>query len=78
MRAEWDGAGTPPVGIVCECIYTSPDEYYQAKILALEGELAVFRWIDGPKEGELDEGYQFALQRPSPHPQFRPVRTPKQ
>lgn len=76
---DWDGKGLPPVGVECECCYTSPSEYYRVKIIAHDDEKAVFRWIDGPMQFKLGDGDHYTLGAfTNPHPTFRPIRTPEQ
>lgn len=75
----WTGTGLPPVGTVCEACWTSPDEYYQIKVLAHDDGKAVYRWQTGPGSGELSEsegGIHGEFSKP--HPKFRPIRTPEQ
>lgn len=77
--SRWTGKGLPPVGAVCEACYTSPDEYYQAKVLAHDEGKAVYRWLDGPCAGDISESDNRILCKISgPHPKFRPIRTPEQ
>lgn len=77
--SPWNGTGLPPVGIECECCYTSPSEYYRVKIIAHDDEKAVFRWIDGPKQFELGDCKNYTLGALTHHhPKFRPIRTHEQ
>lgn len=75
----WSGEGLPPVGVVCDKCYNSPNEYYQVKIIGHDEDLAVFRWLDGPYAGELSEKRQnLNMHINNPHWSFRPIRTPEQ
>jgi hypothetical protein len=72
----WAGAGLPPVGTVCERAWSGEEESYQrVKVLAHDGDLAIFRWVDGPRAGELQDDRQDVVQG---IPIFRPIRTPEQ
>lgn len=79
LPPTWNGIGLPPVGVECECCYTSPSEYYRVKIIAHDDEKAVFRWIDGPMQFKLGDGDHYTLGAfTNPHPTFRPILTPEQ
>jgi hypothetical protein len=72
----WTGAGLPPVGTACERAWSGEEESYQrVKVLAHDGDLAIFRWVDGPRAGELQDDRQDIIQD---IPIFRPIRTPEQ
>ena len=80
---DWSGEGLPPVGVVCGKCYNSPGEYYNVKVLAHDshyGEVVIYRWIEGPLEGELDESTMHLnmASGSNAHWSFRPVRTPEQ
>ena len=80
---EWSGEGLPPVGVVCRKCYNSPDEYYNVKILAHDdhcGDVAIYRWIEGPLDGELDQSTMHLnmASGSNAHWSFRPIRTPEQ
>lgn len=75
----WDGKGLPPVGVECECCYTSPSEYYRVKIIAHDDDKAVYRWVDGPLALKLGDSDNQPLDAVTdPHPKFRPIRTSEQ
>lgn len=76
QQTGWDGEGLPPSGIVCESVYTSPDEYYRVKILAHDDGEVVFRWLDGPNESDISASrqYQFGGNGMKVHMCFRPLQ----
>lgn len=75
---DWSGDGLPPVGAVCEFMWSSeakPIEYKRIVVVGQDEGLCVFRWAEGPRKGE----YQAV--KPGMHyddPLFRPLRTPEQ
>lgn len=80
---SWSGEGLPPVGVVCGKCYNSPSEYYSVKVLAHDshyGEVVIYRWVDGPLEGELDQSTMHLnmASGSNAHWSFRPIRTPEQ
>jgi len=80
---SWSGEGLPPVGVVCGKCYNSPDEYYSVKVLAHDshyGEVVIYRWVDGPLDGELDQSTMHLnmASGSNAHWSFRPIRTPEQ
>lgn len=79
-NAGWNDEWLPPVGTVCESVYTSPDEYYRVKILAHDDGEVVFRWVDGPNESDVSVSrqYQFGGNGMKVHMCFRPLRTERE
>ncbi len=80
---SWSGGCLPPVGVVCRKCYNSPGEYYSVKVLAHDshdGEVVIYRWIDGPLEGDLGQSTMHLnmASGSNAHWSFRPIRTPEQ
>lgn len=83
IKRPWSGEGLPPVGVVCRKCYNSPGEYYSVKVLAHDshdGEVVIYRWIDGPLEGDLGQSTMHLnmASGSNAHWSFRPIRTPEQ
>lgn len=64
---EWDGAGLPPVGTICENVF--PGEIWlEVIIIAHDGDMAVFRLNNSERLNYFGDTKQH----------FRPIRTPEQ
>jgi len=73
----WDGEGFPPVGMHCDKLWDSVIcVYYEVKVLAIDGNNVVFRWLNGPAKGGLSESWVGIEAKGNPV--FRPIRTPEQ
>ncbi|MGI0560453.1 hypothetical protein ACRCOZ_28890 [Pseudomonas aeruginosa] len=73
----WNGQGLPPVGTVCEVLWSeSRLEYLKAKVFGVnEHGQPIFRFEEGPKKFEYQAD---PLRTASGTQVFRPVRTPEQ
>ncbi len=76
-KAEWNGVGLPPVGTVCEALWSEArDEWLKTKIFGVnEHGQPIHRWEQGPKQFDYQASPLSGL---SGRPYFRPIRTPEQ
>ncbi len=73
-RPQWSGEGMPPVGIVCEVMSNrSGCDWVECRIVAHDGELAVYRTEDGRYDADLELFDNNPKRR-----LFRPIRTEAQ
>ncbi|HCG1294855.1 hypothetical protein [Pseudomonas aeruginosa] len=77
FSSEWNGQGLPPVGTVCEVLWSeSRLEYLKAKVFGVnEHGQPIFRFEEGPKKFEYQAD---PLRTASGTQVFRPVRTLEQ
>lgn len=74
----WNGEGLPPVGAVCERLWSSArNDYVQVRVLAHDKGQAIFRFISGERIDEVQADAQ-GVGSTGGSPIFRPVRTPEQ
>ena len=73
-RPQWNGEGKPPVGTVCEVMSArSGCDWVECRIVAHDGELAVYRTEDGRYDADLE-----LLDNNPKRRLFRPIRTEAQ
>lgn len=78
VRTEWDGAGLPPVGTVCEALWSTGSgaaTYATVKVLAHDEDRAVYRFLTLDRKGEYGSDTLHSIQG---FAAFRPIRTAEQ
>ena len=69
QKVEWDGAGNPPAGCICEGLYDSErKEWFRVRIIGHDDGAVIARWLEGKKAYCL-------LDYSSPKGSFRPLRS---
>ncbi|WP_434676187.1 hypothetical protein [Pseudomonas sp. D3-10] len=75
-KTAWDGEGLPPVGTVCEVLWSSTtNDYVCCLVIAHDEGRAVYRFTSGSRKGEYGAD---DTSDPFDVPTFRPIRTPEQ
>ena len=75
---SWSGEGLPPVGVVCEALWTSATgEYVRVIVVGYDHDqsYAVYRILAGVRAGEYESSRPGDVEG---HPCFRLTRTPEQ
>lgn len=78
VRTEWDGMGLPPVGTVCEALWSTVSgaaTYATVKVLAHDEDRAVYRFLTLDRKGEYGSDTSAHIQG---FAAFRPIRTAEQ